>query len=358
MGSHTDYNQGYVMTMTIDRDTWLAAAPRPDRRVAVCSLDVDGCAEFSLDDLAHPAQLPVSPTGWTDYVAGVAWAMGADGWPLSGFDGLVGSTVPIGSGLSSSAALEMAVASLFEALGGYRVDRLRLAQLGQQAENRYVGMSCGILDQFSSVMGRAGGAILLDCRSLSGEIVPMHTDLAVVICDTRAERHLVGTEYSQRRAQCEEGARLLGIFYPRVKTLRDVTEDMLSSRRADLPVGIYKRCKFIVEENQRVLDLAACLPHGDHARLGELFAASFAGARDLYEITVPAMEAMHLAMLAAPGVIAARQAGAGFGGCLVALVEVAQAERFAEYVTEAYARSTGIQPSVYTVQASAGAGRL
>ena len=358
MGSHTDYNQGYVMTMTIDRDTWVAAASRPDRRVAVCSLNIEGCNEFGLDDLAQPLQLPASPTDWTSYVAGVAWALGADGWPLSGFDGLVHSTVPFGSGLSSSAALEMAVASLFEALGGYQVDRLRLARLGQQAENQYVGMSCGILDQFSSVMGRAGGTILLDCRSLSGQIIPMASDLAVVICDTRLERHLVGTEYSERRAQCEQGARLLSGYYPQVKTLRDVSEDMLFRRRADLPEVVYKRCQFIVEENRRVLELAACLPHGDRACLGALFAASFAGARDLYEISVPAMQAMHLAMSAAPGVVGARQAGAGFGGCLVALVEKARAVDFGEYVSQAYARSTGIEPSVYTVQASDGAGRL
>ncbi|OGO38328.1 MAG: galactokinase [Chloroflexi bacterium RBG_16_57_11] len=358
MGSHTDYNQGYVMTMTIDRDTWVAAASRPDRRVAICSMNIAGCNEFSLDELKQPLQLPASATDWTSYVAGVAWAMGADGWPVSGFDGLVHSTVPFGSGLSSSAALEMAVAALFEALGGYRVERLRLAQLGQRAENQYVGMNCGILDQFSSVMGQAGSTILLDCRSLSGQIIPMPPDLAVAICDTRLERHLAGTEYSERRAQCEEGARILGGIYPQVRTLRDVSAEMLSRHRADLPEVVYRRCKFIVQEDQRVLELADCLPEGDRARLGELFSASFAGARDLYEISVPAMQAMHAAMSAAPGVVGARQAGAGFGGCLVALVENARADTFAEYVSQAYTRSTGIQPNVYTVQASDGAGRL
>jgi len=358
MGSHTDYNQGYVMTMTIDRDTWVAAAPRPDRQVAICSLNIEGCGEFSLDDLKPGTQRFSSPARWTDYAAGVAWALQSDGWPLHGFDGLVHSTVPFGSGLSSSAALEMAIGATFEALGGYQVVRVRMAQLGQQAENQYVGMNCGILDQFSSVMGEADSTILLDCRNLAGQIIPIAPELGVVICDTRSKRQLLGTEYSDRRAQCEEGARILGRFYPGVTALRDVTEEMVSSHRADLSETVYKRCRFIVEENQRVLDLPRRLPNGDTTRLGESFAASFAGARDLYEITVPVMEAMYEAMTTAPGVVGARQAGAGFGGCMVALVRKSSLELFTEYVGDTYFRLTGIQPNVFTIRASSGAGVL
>ena len=358
MGSHTDYNQGYVMTMTIDRDTWVAAAPRSDRRVAICSLNIEGCNEFSLEDLKLDAKRPHSSAEWTDYVAGVAWAMQLDGWPLSGFNGLVHSTVPFGSGLSSSAALEMSIGVTFEALGGYQVERIQLAKLGQQAENQYVGMNCGILDQFSSTMGEADSTILLDCRNLAGQIIPIAPELGVVICDTRSERQLLGTEYSDRRAQCEEGARILGKFYPGVVTLRDVSKEMISHHATNLPDVVYRRCQFIVEENQRVLDLSRWLPGGDAACLGELFAASYAGARDLYEIIVPAMEAMYEAMITAPGVVGARQAGAGFGGCMVALVRKPSIELFTEFVCDTYTRLTGIQPKVFGVRASNGAGRL
>jgi galactokinase len=233
-----------------------------------------------------------------------------------------------------------------------------MAQLGQQAENQFVGMNCGILDQFSSVMGQADSTIFLDCRSLAGQIIPIAPELGIVICDTCSKRRLVGTEYSDRRAQCEEGARILARFYPGVTALRDASEEMVSSQRADLSETIYKRCRFIVEENQRVLDLARWLPGGDTTRLGESFAASFAGARHLYQITVPAMEAMYEAMTTAPGVVGARQAGAGFGGCMVALVRKPSIKLFAEHVSDKYFRLTGIHPNVFAVRASRGAGTV
>jgi galactokinase len=233
-----------------------------------------------------------------------------------------------------------------------------MAQLGQQAENQFVGMNCGILDQFSSVMGQADSTILLDCRSLTGQIIPIAPELGVVICDTRSKRQLLGTEYSDRRVQCEAGAQILGKVYPGITALRDVTEEMVASHRAALPETVYKRCRFIVEENQRVLDLARWLPGGDTSRLGELFAASFVGARDLYEITVPVMEAMYEAMTTAPGVVGARQAGAGFGGCMVALVRKSSIKLFIEYVSDRYFRSSGLQPNVFTVRASRGAGAV
>lgn len=352
MGSHTDYNLGYVMTMTIDRDTWVAARPRADRRVRIASLNLESPGvEFSLDALERSEQ-----AHWSDYVRGVAWALQAAGYPLAGFDGLVHSTVPFGSGLSSSAALEMAVGVVFQAAGGFSVPALELAQLGQKAENQFVGMNCGILDQYSSALGQAGSAVLLDCRSLTHTVAPIAAGLQVVICDTRAPRNLVGTEYGDRRLQCETGAAILHELYPQVTALRDVSLAMLETQCDALPDGVCQRCLFIVEENQRVLDLAEALPAGDEPRLGELFAASYRGATDLYEIGAPAMEAMMQAMLGGPGVVAARQAGAGFGGCMVALVRAEAAEAFARHVEADYQRRTGIQPSVYPVQASAGAG--
>jgi galactokinase len=351
MGSHTDYNMGYVMTMTVDRDTWIAARPRADRKVVIYSLNVEGGGEFDLDCVDHD---PVSR--WTDYVRGIAKVIQEAGHLLTGFDGLVHSTVPFSSGLSSSAAIEMATAVIFQQVSGFVLDPVQMALLGQKAENHFVGVNSGILDQYSSALGREGCALLLDCRHLTSRATPIAPGLQVVICDTRAERHLAGTEYAERRAQCEEGMRLLQQWYPNITALRDVTLDRFEARERELPEVVARRCRFIIEENQRVLDVAGALADGDPKLLHALFAASYEGARDLYEIGAPAMEAMMKAMLGGPGVVAARQAGAGFGGCMVALVDRPQADAFAKHVTEAYAADTGIRPVAYPVQAAPGAG--
>lgn len=355
MGSHTDYNLGYVTLMAIDRDTWMAARPRTDRRVRVASLNLPGLCQFSLDDICH-AEDPAS--AWTEYVRGIARVLQDAGRTLAGFDGLIHSTVPLGGGLSSSAALEMVTAVVFQQVSGFEMDGVEMARLGQQAENQFVGVSCGILDQISSVMGREGSALLLDCRELTSSEVPIHADLQVVICDTRAERRLGGTEYAERRRQCEEGVRLLQQRRSDISSLRDVTAALFDQHMQDLPPIVAKRCKFIIEENARVLEMMKALPAGDRQTLHDLFAASYAGARDLYEIAVPAMEAMMEAMLKGPGAVAARQAGAGFGGCMVALVEAQQVQQFVPWVTEAYAAQTNIRPRIYSVVAASGAGVL
>lgn len=353
MGSHTDYNQGYVLTLSIDRDTWIAARPRADRKVVVRSLNVEGGGPFELDAIEHDRFSP-----WTNYVRGVASVLQAEGYVLCGFDGLIHSTIPISSGLSSSAALEVAAATTFQLLGNLQIDPLRLALLCQREENEFVGMNCGILDQYSSVFGQAGCALMLDCRNLTDEPVPLHDDVRVVICDTRTKRELTGSEYPERRAQCEEGARRLAEFYPGVIALRDVTLEQFAAHERDLPPVVARRCRFIIEENRRVLQMGPVLPGGEREAIRALTQESYDGARDLYEIASPEMARMMEAMLGAPGVIGARQAGAGFGGCMVACVEREQTEAFAAYVQQAYASTTGIHPHVYPVQAAAGSGPL
>ncbi len=351
MGSHTDYNMGFVMAMTVNRDTWIAASPRDDNYVSVQSCNVPGGTTFSLyEDIAKDDLTP-----WTNYVRGVAAIMQASGHRLRGFDGLIHSTIPFGSGLSSSAALEMAVATLFNTLNNLELDAITLALIGQKAENDFVGVNTGILDQYSSAMGQANSALLLDCRQLTSETVPISKDLQVVICNTRAARSLVGSEYDERRAQCEAGVRLLQHFYPEITALRDVSPARFASQMQSLPELEAKRCQFIIEENKRVLDLAQALPEGDISQLHALFAASYQGARDLFEIGAPAMEAMMLAMTSAPGIVAARQAGAGFGGSMVALVKDSFVDPFIIQVAETYQKETGIQPEVFAVYASQGA---
>jgi galactokinase len=353
MGSHTDYNEGHVLTMTVDRDTWIAVRPRRDGRVAIASLDLPGRAEFRVDAIEHDAEVP-----WTDYVRGAASVLAGSGRELVGFDGLLHSTVPFGSGLSSSAAIEIVTLLAFEALGGFRLDRVELALLGQRAEGEFVGVSCGILDQYTAVLGSAGHALLLDCRDLTSRPVAIAPRIAVVICDTRAERNLAATGYGRRRSQCEEGVAHLRAVVPGISALRDVSLEMLAWHEAELPAEVAKRCRFIVEEEQRVLDLAAALPAGDVPALRRLFAASWEGATRLFEIGAPSMAAMQGAIAGAPGLIASRQAGAGFGGCLVALVEREAAGAFGTHVERAYASATGIEPRVFRVEAAPGAGPI
>jgi galactokinase len=354
MGSHTDYNQGFVLTQAIDRQTWIAASPRDDNQVIVHSLNITGSAEFDLDQpIEYDIQAP-----WSNYVRGVAEILRQEGYPLRGFNGVIHSTVPVGSGLSSSAALEVAVAVLFNALSDLGIDPVQLALLCQRAENEFVGMNCGILDQYTSTMSEAGSVLLLDCRSITSQTKLFAAGIQVVICDTQAKRELTGSEYPERRAQCEEGARILANFYPQVTALRDVNLEMFTAHEANLPAVVAKRCRFVIEENQRVLDIAEAISAGDREKIRTLTAQSYAGACELYEICSPEMNMMMAAMLSAPGVIAARQAGAGFGGCMAAFVEQDKITEFSQHVSTHYQASSAIEPKVYPVQAAPGAGLL
>jgi galactokinase len=346
MGSHTDYNLGLVLTLPINRDTLIAALPRGDRTVRMYSINLGDVATFDLERIERKAGRP-----WCNYVRGVADTLQSERLTLRGFDAVIHSTVPIQSGLGSSAALECAAATVFEALGSWRLEPVRKAQFCQRAENQFVGVNCGILDQYTSCIGQAGCALLLDCRDLSSRPVKLSDRIQVVICDTRFKRELADSEYGQRRAQCEAGAQTLG-----VKALREISLAQFNARELELPPEVARRCRFIVEESERVLSLADALATFDREAIRQLTAASFRGACDLYEICAPAMHAMHTAMLAAPGAIGARQAGAGFGGCMVAFVEQAQVEAFAVSVKAQYSSATGLRPEVYPVHAAAGAG--
>ena len=353
MGSHTDYNLGYVLTQAIDRNTWIAAAPRSDGIVRIASFNAQGLSEFHLDKIDHDQKHT-----WTNYIRGVADAMQQGGFELTGFDGLIHSTIPFGSGLSSSAALEVAAATLFETLGGLEIDPVQKILFALKAENEFVGLNCGIMDQYSSVMGVANSTILLDCRAITHEVKPIAPGIQVMICDTKAERALTGSEYSDRRAQCEEGVRILGNYYPEIKSLRDATLTQIQEHEAEMGPIVYKRCYFIVEENQRVLDIADALAAGDWTKVGNLANISFSGARDLYEIVSEEMLMMHKAIMDAPGAYGARGAGAGFGGCLVAFVDPQEADAFTNHVIKAYKNTTGINSQVYPGKASGGTGDL
>lgn len=353
MGSHTDYNEGFVLSLSIDRDTWIAAAPRSDDRVRVESSNLPGRCEFDLGDV-----MAGSGATWSIYFQAVAQLLASEGYALTACDALVHGTLPIASGLGSSASLESATAVLFRELGGWQIEPVALAKLCQRAENEIVGVNCGILDQYSSILGEAGRALLLDCRQLTHRTKRVPDDLTPVICNTGARRELSGSEYGARRASCEAGARELSARLPGVRALRDVEIADYAMHEAALDAVDARRCRFVIEENARVGGLADALERGDRAAIARICAASFAGARDLFEISIPEMECMYAAMTAAPGVVGARQAGAGFGGCMLAFVESDRVDAFAGVTANAYQRATGNRPDVDPVRTAAGAGPL
>jgi galactokinase len=350
IGEHTDYNDGYVLPAAIDLEIRIECVASGDRRVDI-SLAGDGQREsFSLDSLPSPRG------AWIDYVCGVSGALIGAGVPIGGFSGVLTSTLPAQAGLSSSAALELAAAWALLSAAGADVERLELARICQRAENEYVGVKSGLMDQFAASCGVAGQALLLDCRSLEYRPVAIPDGLALVAIDTGAKRRLAGSEYNERRAQCERGVAILAGRGEPVRALRDATVAMLDAAVADLGDITYRRCRHIVEENERTLAAVDALEMGDLMTLGELFAASHASLRDLYEVSSAELDAAVALAVATPGVVAARMTGAGFGGCTVNLVERDAVDRLRAAIDRDYAARTGLVAQVHEVRAADGAG--
>jgi galactokinase len=353
IGEHTDYNRGLVLPAAIDREVWIALQPWERPEVELTSLDLGETRSFRFEGLAPDAPREKS---WLDYVAGTAWAMHEEGLALRGFRGVLESTIPLGSGLSSSAALEMATSWALAVPGSPRPGPETMAAIAQRAENRYVGVNCGIMDQFASAAGRAGHALLIDCRTNTFEPAPMPPDLALVVCDTGSTRRLGASAYNTRRSECELGARLIGDRERDVVSLRDVDAAMLERNRDRLPEVVARRCEHIVEENERVIATVAALAAGDRDALGRLFAASHASLRDLFEVSSAELDAMVEIAVSVRGVVASRMTGAGFGGCTVSLVEPGAVDALRAAVMERYPALTGLTPRVYAVNSVDGAG--
>ena len=346
IGEHTDYNDGFVLPAAIDRHVVFAASPRDDRQVRLYAADFCRCAEFDLDDIQPDQDEP-----WSNYERGVAWALQEAGYELRGMDVAITSDVPIASGLSSSAALEMATAQAFEMASDLQLDGVKRALLGQRAENEFVGMRCGIMDQYIISLGKHDHALLIDCRSLEYQLVPLPKGYSLVICDTKKRRGLVDSEYNTRRQECEEGARILG-----VSALRDVTVKDLKRRQTELPPIVRKRCQHIITENQRVLDAVEALEKADVTRFGQLMNASHISLRDDYQVSCKELDVMVEAAWRQKGVLGGRMTGAGFGGCTVNLVESDKDKirAFRENVTEEYKARTGLDTEIYVCKAEDG----
>ncbi len=353
LGTDTDDHLGYVMTTSIHLDTWIAyrATDSVSCRLYSCNLEEEAVFEVQTSYRSPEAT-------FERYVSGVAVALAARGYTVPGVEGVVHGTVPVGGGLSSSASLEIAVAHMFMSAGGFSVPPVKLAQAAQEAENQSAGVACGILDQYSSELGQEGASMLLDCRALTHVEVSVPSDIRIVICDTNFKRTLGSSDYGNRRAECDEATRLLRQTNTSIRTLRDVNGRRFRSMEDQLPETLRSRARFIVEENQRVVDFMSAVVRDDREAISALCSASYAGMRDLYEKTVPAMDHMYDAMTAAPGCIGARQSGGGFGGCMVAYVEASHVDAFTSSVRETYRRLSGIDAAVYPTWPSAGAGEI
>ena len=350
IGEHTDYNDGFVMPSAIGFSTSVAIAPRADGKLMLRSEEFSQVFEFDARNL------PLQRVGaWCDYILGVAVMLQQMGQRLSGASVLVQGEVPVGSGLSSSAALEMASALALMSLNGAQLSLPENAKLGQRAENEFIGAHVGIMDQFVSGLGKADHALLLDCRSLDFKLVPLPGNVRLVICNTMVKHEHASGEYNRRRAECEEGVRILSQWYPGVRALRDVSPEQLSSHAKDMPDLIHKRCLHVVEENQRVLQGAECLAGGDLRGFGELMRASHRSLRDLYQVSCRELDLMVEAAEGLPGYWGGRMTGGGFGGCTVNLVNAADADRFAEEISERYRQQAGAKPDVYVCRAADGA---
>jgi galactokinase len=351
IGEHTDYNDGFVLPMAIDLSTLTAGAARDDRTVRIYSLNVAEQFEFSLD-LPGMRRRGI----WPDYVEGVARMLEADGFRLRGADLLVSSDVPVGAGLSSSAALEISVGFALLSLSGVKIDRTALALAGQKAEHEYVGARVGIMDQLTATMARRCHAMLIDCRTLATTYLPLDmSEAAVVVCDSGVKHDLAVSEYNTRRAECELGVELLRQFIPGIRALRDVSVDDFSNYETHLPEPVRRRCRHVITENQRTLDAAAALNSGDLEELGRLMVASHLSLRHDYEVSCFELDTLVSAALLTDGVIGARMTGGGFGGATVNLVRRSAVEEFRDAISREYQSAKGVSPAIYVVEAGQGA---
>ena len=351
IGEHTDYNDGFVLPLAIERRTHVAGHARSDTRVLVRSLTAGNSFEF---DLAHPG--PQRRGSWLDYVEGTAQALIKSGIALTGANLLIDSDVPAGAGLSASAALELAVGfALVSLAGNAEIDRVRLALAGQAAEHSYVGTLCGIMDQYVVALGRERHALLIDCRSLGFFTVPLELGTAcVLICDTKVKHELSSSAYNERRAQCEEGVRLLARTLPGVRALRDVSVAELEQHAAELPALIARRCRHVVSENARTLQAAELLRAGRLADFGALMSASHASLRDDFEVSCLELDEAVSSALSEAGVYGSRMTGGGFGGCTVTLLERSALERVQVAISERFMARFGSAPQFLVTRASDG----
>jgi galactokinase len=345
IGEHTDYNNGFVLPAAIDKAICMAVSARADKELHIVALDLDSSFRGSVDRLER------SPLHWPDYVQGVVQQIQALGYELGGFNCVFGGDIPLGAGMSSSAALECATAFALNELFGLGLDPLTMVKLSQKAENVFVGLQCGIMDQFASMFGRRNHVIRLDCQSLEYVYFPFNTEgILIALLDTGVKHSLASSEYNTRRQQCEAGVRLVQAHYPNVSSLRDVTLPMLETLVAPVDALVYRRCRYVVEENARLLAGTENLQQGDLAAFGLKMYASHEGLSHDYEVSCEELDFLVDQVKGDPGVIGARMMGGGFGGCTINLVREEAIDALVERLTPIYQQAMGKELRAYIGQ--------
>ena len=353
IGEHTDYNDGFVMPAAIDFYSYAAIGERVDRTLSVHSEQFHETIEFNPEQLAGPPR-----KHWSDYVRGVAAVLQQEGYPLKGANLVIDGQVPIGSGLSSSAAIEVTTALALTSLGGVTIPLLELARLCQRAENTYTGARCGIMDQYVSCFGKPDHALMLDCRSLEATYLQLPPNVCLVICNTMVRHELATGEYNQRRASCERAVETIAKFRPGIRALRDLTLEDLEPYRSQISGVDFRRCRHVITENDRVKDAKSALECADLARFGELMYLSHDSLDQDYEVTCKELNIMVSLAREIEGVHGARMTGGGFGGCTITLVDNKVVPEFQATVAREYEKRTGLSPQIFVCAAAAGASQV
>jgi len=343
IGEHTDYSEGFVLPVAINRQMTIALSPRLDRNLKIYSADFNETLESTLEGLNSQR------SGWQAYISGMAWALAEAGYALQGWEGVIAGDIPIGAGLSSSAALEVAVAKAFCLTSGLDISPTQLALLSQKAENDWVGVKVGIMDQLISAAGKAKHAMLLDCRSLNFEHVPIPDQVSFMVLDTMTRRELTHSEYNTRQNEVQLVSERLGRQY-----LRDVNLDLLLQKSGEIPPVLFKRAHHVITENGRVHEFSNAMRNSQFKRMGVLINESHTSLRDDYEVSSRELNLIVDLAQNQPGCLGARMMGAGFGGCALALLRNGQIETFAEAIFNSYLRATGIEPNIFKVESSSG----
>ncbi len=356
LGEHVDYNDGFVLPAAIDLATWIAFSPSGSDKNTLVAVDLDEETVFNLKGIESKTDINgAAMADWVKYPAGMVWALQEKGYVVKGMNAVFSSDVPRGASLSSSASVEMAFGVAWQTLGGWTLKPMDMALIGQRAENQYVGMNCGIMDQFASACGEKDRLLLLDCRSLDYRALPLPPDVSIVIADTSVRRTLLGSAYNKRRESCEEAVRLLAEKEPGLKSLRDISVEDFEKFAETLPLETRLRARHVVNEIERTNQAIPLLETGDVEAFGRLMNDCHTSLRDLYEVSGPELDLMARLAQVIPGCFGARQTGGGFAGCTVNLVTRERSTEFCRILSDQYEKQTGLHPAVYICEAARGA---